>query len=174
MAIAAGADSIEHGTFLHESTLLDMKRKHIYLVPTLSAIDAVIRKVDKLPPAIAAKAREAAAQSQHMFQLAARLGVPIALGTDAAVGAHGQNAQEFALMVKNGMAPAQALLAGTANGADLLGIADQTGTLVAGKFADIVAVAGNPLTDIATTQRPLLVMKEGVIYVGAQARSAAD
>jgi imidazolonepropionase-like amidohydrolase len=78
------------------------------------------------------------------------------------------NAREFSLMAKNGLAPAQVLMAGTANGADLLGIADQTGTLTAGKFADIVAVAGNPLSDMHATEHPVLVMKEGVIYVGAR------
>ena len=71
-------------------------------------------------------------------------------------------------MVKNGLAPAQVLIAGTANGADLLGIADRTGTLAAGKLADVVAVAGNPLSDMHATEHPVLVMKEGVIYVGAQ------
>jgi imidazolonepropionase-like amidohydrolase len=77
---------------------------------------------------------------------------------------HGLNATEFSLMTKNGMAPAQVLIAGTASGADLLGIADKTGTLEAGKFADIVAVPGNPLNDMQVTEHPLFVMKEGVIY----------
>lgn len=86
---------------------------------------------------------------------------------------HGLNAREFSLMTKNGMAPAQALLAGTANGADLLGVADQTGTLAPGKHADIVAVAGNPLTDMHATEHPVFVMKEGTIYVGAPAAVAA-
>jgi imidazolonepropionase-like amidohydrolase len=71
-------------------------------------------------------------------------------------------------MVKNGMTPAQALIAGTASGADLLGISDQTGTLQAGKSADVVVVAGDPLADIQVTQHPILVMKEGVIYVGGK------
>ena len=109
----------------------------------------------------------AAAQSQTMFQRAVKLGTPIALGTDAAVEPHGLNAHEFSLMTKNGLTPAQALTAGTAHGADLLGVADKVGTLSAGKLADIVAVAGNPLTDLKTTEHPVFVMKEGVIYVGA-------
>jgi imidazolonepropionase-like amidohydrolase len=70
-------------------------------------------------------------------------------------------------MTKNGLGPAQALMAGTANGADLLGVADKTGTLAVGKFADIVAVPGNPLTDMRATEHPVFVMKEGTIYVGA-------
>jgi len=167
MAIAAGVDSIEHGTFLKDDTLLEMKKKHVYLVATLFAGAWVGERLDKFPAPIAAKARAAAAQSQIMFQHAVKLGTPLALGTDAAVEPHGLNAREFSLMVQNGLTPAQALMAGTAHGADLLGVADKVGTLSAGKIADIVAVAGNPLTDLKTTEHPVFVMKEGVIYVGA-------
>ncbi len=169
MAIAAGVDSIEHGTFLKDDTLLEMKKKHVYLVATLFAGAWVGERLDEFPPAIAAKARAAAAQAQTMFQHAVKVGTPIALGTDAAVEPHGLNAREFSLMAKNGLPPAQALIAGTANGADLLGVADKVGTLSAGKLADIVAVPGNPLTDLTATEHPLLVMKEGVIYLGAPA-----
>ncbi len=164
MAIAAGVDSIEHGSFLHDDTLMQMKEKHVYLVPTLSAGDWVGAKADEYPPAIAAKARAAAAQIQITFQHAVRIGVPVAMGTDAAVEPHGRNAHEFALMTRGGMTNAQALIAGTAGGADLLGISAQTGTLQAGKSADIVAVPGNPLADITVTEHPLFVMKEGTIY----------
>ena len=165
MAIAAGVDSIEHGTFLKDDTLLEMKKKHVYLVATLFAGAWIGERLDKFPAPIAAKARVAAAQSQTMFQHAVKLGTPIALGTDAAVEPHGLNAREFSLMAKNGLTPGQSLMAGTARGAELLGIADKVGTLAAGKLADIVAVAGNPLTDLKTTEHPLLVMKEGVIYL---------
>jgi len=168
MAIAAGVDSIEHGTFLQDDTLQEMKDKHIYLVPTLSAGYWVGLKADTYPPVIAEKARAASRQMQKMFQRAVKIGVPIAMGTDAGVEPHGQNAREFSLMTTNGLPPAQALLAATAKGADLLGISDQTGTLQPGKYADIVAVGGNPLLDIKATEHPLLVMKEGVIYVGGK------
>ena len=168
MAIAAGVDSIEHGTFLKDDTLLEMKKKHVYLVATLFAGAWIGERFDKFPAAIAAKARAASAQSQIMFQHAVKLGTPIALGTDAGVEPHGLNAREFSLMAQNGLTPAQALMAGTAHAADLLGVADKVGTLSAGKLADIVAVAGNPLADLKTTEHPLLVMKEGVIYVTAQ------
>jgi imidazolonepropionase-like amidohydrolase len=168
MAIAAGVDSIEHGTFLQDDTLQLMKDKHVYLVPTLSAGYWVGKKAITFPPVIAEKARAASAQMQKMFQHAVKIGVPIAMGTDAAVGPHGTNAREFSLMTDNGFAPAQALMAGTAKGADLLGISDQTGTLQAGKYADIVAVPGDPLQNISATEHPLLVMKEGVIYVGGK------
>ncbi len=169
MAIAAGVDSIEHGSFLKDDTLLEMKKKHVYLVATLFAGAWVGEHLDTFPPAIAVKARAAAAQAQLMFQHAVKIGVPLAMGTDAAVEPHGLNAREFALMTKNGLTPAQALMAGTANGADLLGLADKIGTLTAGKSADIVAVAGNPLADIHATEHPVFVMKEGAVYVGTGA-----
>ena len=167
MAILAGVDSIEHGTFLKDDTLLEMKNKHVFLVPTLSATDAVSHRLDSYPPAIAVKAAAAAAQSKTMFEHAAKIGTPVAMGTDAAVGRHGTNALEFVLMNRAGFSPAAALMAGTANSAELLGVADITGTLQAGKFADIVAVNGNVLDDISATEHPVLVMKEGQIYVGA-------
>ncbi len=169
MAIAAGVDSIEHGSFLKDDTLLEMKKKHIYLVATLFAGDWLSGRLDQFPPAIAAKARAAAAQAQQMFQHAVKIGVPLAMGTDAGVEPHGLNAREFSLMARNGLPAAQALIAGTANGAQLLGLADQIGTLAPGKLADIVAVAGNPLANLKTTEHAIFVMKEGKIYVGGAA-----
>src|ERR1700742_228819 len=165
MAIAAGVDSIEHGSFLKDDTLLEMKKKHVYLVPTLFAGAWAGQYVDKFPPAIAAKARAASEASHQMFQHAVKLGVPIARGTDAGVEPHGMNAREFSLMTKESLSAQQALIAGTANGADLLGIADQPGTLKQGKYADIIAAAGNPLADVSATEHPVLVMKEGVVYL---------
>lgn len=169
MAIAAGVDSIEHGTFLKDDTLAEMKKKHIYLVATLFAGAWVGERLDKFPPAIATKARAAAAQARQMFQHAAKIGVPLAMGTDAGVEPHGLNAREFLLMAENGLSPAQALMAGTANGADLLGLAEQIGTLTPGKLADIIAVAGNPLADIKATEHAMFVMKEGTVYLQSAA-----
>ncbi len=168
MAIAAGVDSIEHGSFLKDDTLAEMKNRHVYLVPTISAAYWKGKNFDQMPPAVAAKARAAFAQIDQTVEHAVKIGVPIAMGTDAAVGPHGKNAVEFWLLTKDGMTPAQALMAGTASGADLLGIAEQTGTLQPGKAADIVAVPGNPLADIQATQHPVFVMKQGVVYVGGK------
>ncbi|MDE2264092.1 MAG: amidohydrolase family protein, partial [Gammaproteobacteria bacterium] len=103
MAIRAGVDSIEHGTFLKDDTLRLMKEKGVYLVPTLYAGYWVGRKADTYPPAVRVKALAAAAQMQIMFQHAVKIGVPVAFGTDSAVEPHGTDAQEFWLMVKNGM-----------------------------------------------------------------------
>jgi len=166
MAIAAGVDSIEHGSFLEDDTLQEMRKKHVFLVATLFAGYWVGQRADSFPPVIADKARAAAAQMMGMFQRAARIGVPVAFGTDAGVEPHGQNAKEFQLMASNGFSPAQSLLAGTAGAAELLGIQESTGTLQAGKLADVVAVPGDVLAHIEATAKPLLVMKEGVLVVG--------
>ena len=167
MAIEAGVDSIEHGSFLQDDTLKLMKKNGVYLVPTLYAGWWVGQKATEYPPQIAEKARAAAAQMMTMFQHAAKIGVPIAFGTDAGVEPHGTNAREFSLMVENGLTPAEALMAATHNGADLLGVSDTAGALVADWPADIVAVPGNPLNDISVTARPVMVMKGGHIVVGA-------
>ena len=165
LAIEAGIDSIEHGSFLTEDTLKLMKARGVWLVPTRLTVEYVVKEVEGYPPQIAAKARAAAAAHGNMFKTALRVGVPIALGTDAAVYPHGMNAQEFGLYVNLGMSPAQALLSGTRDDAKLLGIEGEVGTLEAGKVADVVAVPGNVLADIRATEHPVLVMHLGRIVV---------
>jgi imidazolonepropionase-like amidohydrolase len=165
LAIAAGVDSIEHGSFLTEDTLKLMKSKGVYLVPTRMAVYWVSKMADTYPPKIAAKARAAAAAHGNMFKAALRLGVPIALGTDAGVYPHGMNGMEFGLMADLGMSPAAALLAGTRDAAKLIGVESEVGTLEAGKAADIVAVPGNVLSDIHATEHPLFVMHLGQVVV---------
>jgi imidazolonepropionase-like amidohydrolase len=164
MAIQAGVDSIEHGSFITPETLALMKEKGVYLVPTLLAGDTVGAKAATFPPPIAVKARAAHDAIFSMFRNAVKAGVKIALGTDSAVSPHGQNAREFGLMVANGLTPAAALRAGTSSASQLLGVADRVGTLEAGKLADIVAVPGNPLDDIHVTEHVVFVMKDGVVY----------
>jgi imidazolonepropionase-like amidohydrolase len=165
LAIAAGVDSIEHGSFLTEDTLKLMKSKGVYLVPTRMAVYWTSKNADTFPPNIAAKARAAAAAHGNMFKAALRIGVPIALGTDAGVFPHGMNGMEFGLMTDLGMSPTAALLAGTRDAARLLGVEAELGTLEAGKTADIVAVPGNVLSDIHGTEHPLFVMHLGRIVV---------
>jgi imidazolonepropionase-like amidohydrolase len=162
MAIAAGVDSIEHGTFLQPDTLALMHDKGVYLVPTILASEWLKGRLDKLPESIATKARTAIASRDALFRNALKAGVKIAFGTDSAVSPHGMNAREFSLMASLGMTPAAALRTiGTS--AALLGLDDRIGTLTAGKLADIVAVPGNPLTDLTATERVSFVMKEGTI-----------
>jgi imidazolonepropionase-like amidohydrolase len=165
MAIAAGVDSIEHGSFLLPDTLQLMKQKGVYLVPTLLAGEWTGGKADRFPPVIAQKARAALAARSDMFRNALRLGVPIAFGTDSAVSPHGMNGQEFALMTGLGMTPAAALRSATTGAAGLLGVSDRLGSLEAGKVADVVAVRGNPLLDIHAMEKPVLVMKDGKLFV---------
>ena len=162
VAVAAGVDSIEHGTFLQPETLAMMREKGTYLVPTLMAGESVKTRLDTLPPPIATKARAAIASRDTLFRNALKSGVKIAFGTDSAVSRHGQNAHEFTLMTSLGMPPAAALRT-TANSAALLGMDDRIGTIAAGKLADLVAVPGNPLSDITATERVVFVMKDGAV-----------
>src|SRR5437016_10726288 len=152
-AIEAGVDSIEHGSFLKPETLQLMKTKGTYLVPTLMATEWILGKLDAFPPALQAKAKAAGGARSDMFRNAVKMGVKIAFGTDAAVYPHGQNAKEFKLMVDLGMQPIDALRAATGNAADLFGIAQKTGTLEKGKFADVIAMPGDPTADITATER---------------------
>jgi imidazolonepropionase-like amidohydrolase len=165
LAVEAGVDSIEHGSFLTEATLKLMKQKGVYLVPTRMAVYWIEKEATTYPPKIQAKARAAAAAHGSMLKMAIKLGVPIAFGTDAGVFPHGMNAHEFALMVEQGMAPEAALLSGTREAAKLLGVDAEVGTLETGKMADVVAVRGNVLKDIAVTEQPTFVMKHGVVIL---------
>lgn len=162
IAIAAGVDSIEHGTFLKPDTLAAMRDKGIYLVPTLMAAETVKEQLDQFPESIANKARAAIASRDALFRNALKAGVKIAFGTDAAVSRHGLNAREFGLMTRLGMSPAAALRT-TQHSATLLGLGDSVGTIAVGRIADIVAVPGNPLSDITVTERVTFVMKEGTV-----------
>jgi imidazolonepropionase-like amidohydrolase len=162
IAIAAGVDSIEHGSFLKPDTLAEMKRRGTYLVPTLSAVEDVEKraKEGKLPPLVAQKALAAASSLYSTFRTAVQLGVKVGLGTDSGVGHHGTNAHEVTLMVRNGMSAAQALQAGTINDAELLGVPDR-GVLAPGMRADVIAVPGNVLQDPSAVEHVSLVVKAG-------------
>jgi imidazolonepropionase-like amidohydrolase len=162
-AIEAGVDSIEHGSFMKPETLAAMKKKRTFLTPTLMATEWIMGKIDNYPPALQAKAKAAAAARSEMFRNAVKMGIKISFGTDAAVYPHGQNAKEFKLMVDLGMTPIDALKSATANDAELLGIGQKVGTLEKGKFADIIAMPGDPTSDITATEHVSFVMKEGKI-----------
>lgn len=169
IAIRAGVSSVEHGSFLDEEAARMMVQRGTYLVPTLMAGQAVegYAKNGVLKGLRAEKALAAAAAMRNSIKIAVANHVKIALGTDAGVIPHGTNAREFGLMVEwGGMTPMAALTAGTMGGARLLGWDSKVGSLSAGKFADIVAVPGDPLKDIHATERVSFVMKGGVIYKG--------
>jgi imidazolonepropionase-like amidohydrolase len=166
-AILAGVDSIEHGTFLNDEDLDMMKQRGTYYVPTLMAVQGLDEQIKKglyLPPLIQMKAQMAIDHIRKTFQNAIAKGVNIGLGTDAAVYPHGRNGEEFHQMTDLGMKPIDALKAGMSSDAKLLGIADRTGTLEASKFADVVAVPGDPTQNIRSTEHVVFVMKEGIVY----------
>lgn len=165
-AIRAGIDSIEHGSFLDDEALDMMKAHGTFLVPTLTASWWIGDRLEHgvyYPPQVAAKARLAIASVNEMFRKALAKGVEIGFGTDAAVYPHGLNAEEFVLMVKDGMKPIDALKTATSNDAKLLGLTDR-GVLEPAKLADIVAVPGDPTVDISATQRVNFVMQDGKVY----------
>ena len=166
-AIAAGVDSIEHGSFLKPETLTLMKQKGTFLTPTLLATEYIMSQITAYPAAVQVKAKAAANARSEMFRNAVKMGVKISFGTDAAVFPHGQNAKEFALMTGLGMAPIDALRSATSSDAELFGVAQKIGTLEKGKLADIVAMPGDPMTDITVTERVFFVMKEGNVLKNA-------
>ena len=167
IAVRAGVSSIEHGSFLDEEGARLMKERGTFLVPTLSAAEAVERaaKSGVLKGLRAEKALAAADAARHGIKLAVANKVPIALGTDAGVVPHGSNAHEFVLMVQwGGMSNMDAIVAGTLNAAKLLGWDKHLGSLSTGKWADLVAVSGDPLAKIENMQQIVFVMKNGVVY----------
>ncbi len=166
LAVKAGVSSIEHGSFLDEEGAKMMAERGTYLVPTLSAVEAVdnAAKSGVLKGLRAEKARLAAASVRTAMKLALANHVPIAMGTDAGVGAHGTNMHELTLMVEwGGMKPLDAITAATMGGARLLGWDKKLGSITAGKYADIIAVTADPLQNIRALEQVSFVMKDGVV-----------
>ena len=166
-AIIGGVDSIEHGTFMDDADMKLMKQHGTWYVPTIIAGKYVEEKANVpgyYPAQIAAKAKIVGPIIQQTAGKAYKAGVKIAFGTDAAVYPHGQNAKEFVYMVEAGMPPAFVLQAATTHAAELLKKTKDLGTVETGKFADVIAVNGNPLDDITLMQKVGFVMKEGKIY----------
>ena len=166
--LRAGGDSIEHGTYLDAESIRLMRRDGVYLVPTLMAGDFVTRVASGpdnfFTPAQTAKALEAGPLMLDMARRAHEGGVRIAFGTDSGVSAHGDNAQEFALLVRAGLTPLEAIQAATVNAAAHLRIQDQAGRIAVGMPADLIAVRGDPLTDVTELERVSFVMKGGTVY----------
>ncbi|HEY8614863.1 MAG TPA: amidohydrolase family protein [Phenylobacterium sp.] len=164
--LKAGGDSIEHGTYLDPEGVALFKNNKGYLVPTLMAGDFVYRIASGpnnfFTPAQTAKALEAGPKMLDMARRAHQAGVKIAFGTDTGVSAHGDNAGEFALLVRAGLTPLEAVQAATVNAADHLGLSKEIGALTPGKAADLIAVRGDPLRDVTVLQNVGFVMKGGV------------
>ena len=162
-AVEAGVDSIEHGTYLDDRGARAMKAHGTWLVPTLMAYEGLKLHVGKnfYTPNVEAKALETLKIVGRNIGVAQRNGVHIALGTDAAVYPHGRNAEELALMVAHGMTPKDALIAATRGGAELLGVDKITGALEPGKFADLIAIDGDPQADPKAVLTVSYVMTAG-------------
>jgi len=166
-AVIGGVDSIEHGTYMDDQDMKLMKEHGTWYVPTIIAGDYVAHKAaipGFYPPQVAAKAAAIGPLIIGTAGRAYKAGVKIAFGTDAGVYPHGENAHEFELMVQAGMPPLYAIQAATVHASELLKHDKDLGSVTAGKFADVVAVSGNPLEDIALLKQVSFVMKEGVVY----------
>lgn len=171
-AVRAGVTSIDHGSLMDDEAIALMAKSRTWYVPTLiagkSVSDTARLRPGYFPPVIAAKAIAVGTKMQGTFGRATKAGVRVAFGTDAGVFRHGQNAREFGYMTETGFSPLEAIRTATLNAAELLGETADLGTLEAGKFADIVAVDGDPLKDISAMLRPVFVMKAGVAYRNEQ------
>ena len=163
-ATEAGVDSIEHGSYINDEDIAAMKKHGTYLVPTAYLVDWH-QQYGKLPALYAQKMKDVSAAMKANHKKAIAAGVKIALGTDAAVYPHGLNAHEIDVYVNQyGLSPLAGIQAGTINAADLMGWNDKVGTLEPGKWADIIAVVGDPLKDVLILQHVNFVMKSGVVY----------
>jgi imidazolonepropionase-like amidohydrolase len=166
-AIRAGVTSIEHGTYMDDEAIALFKKYGTWYVPTIIAGKSVADSAKKpgyFPPIITQKALAVGPVIQGTFAKAYKAGVKIAFGTDAGVYAHGKNWMEFVYMTEVGMPALEAIKCATVNGAELIGISDKAGSIEPGKWADIVAVEGDPTQDIHVMGQVRFVMKEGVVY----------
>ena len=170
-AVRGGIHSIEHGIYLDEEVIAEMKRRGTFLVATLVAPVWVIRRAERdpssVPPYALRKAREVKEAHFASFRMAVEQGVRIAMGTDTGVGPHGTNAEELRLMVEAGMSPMEAIVATTKTAAECCRVGHLTGTLEVGKRADVLAVEGDPLADVGVLEdreRLRLIMKDGAVF----------
>lgn len=166
-ALRAGVNSIEHGSYLDEESVRLFNKSGAYLVPTLLAGVHMMEESainNQIPPPIVEKIKQVAPVVEASFKRALKGGVNIAFGTDSGVSKHGTNAREFEIMVQYGMPADEAIKTATVNAAELLGMYDQIGSIENGKFADIIAVDGNPINDISILRNVPFVMKSGTVF----------
>ncbi len=172
-ASEAGVDSVEHASYIDDAGIAEMKKNGTYLVPTLYLGDWFLENAEKnhVPDFLLVKAKAVMPAARKNVAHAFASGVKVAFGTDAAVYPHGLNAHEFAVMVKLGLGPLQAIQAATVNDADLLGWSDKVGTIEPGKWADIIAVDGDPVKDVTTLEHVKFVMKGGEVVKNEYAKT---
>ncbi|WP_034059135.1 metal-dependent hydrolase family protein [Lacinutrix jangbogonensis] len=166
-ALRAGVDSIEHGSYLDDESVMLFKKNDAYLVPTLLAgvyLGEESKINDQIPPFIVKKIEQVIPVVEASFRRAVKGNVNIAFGTDSGVSKHGTNAREFELMVKYGMSPEASIKTATINAATLLGMFDEIGSIEKGKIADLIAVDGDPLTNISILKNVQFVMKSGEVF----------
>jgi imidazolonepropionase-like amidohydrolase len=168
MAIRAGVASVEHGSLIDEEGLRLLKERGTFLVPDVFNHDFIMTELKKqgVPDKIIAKEASIGELQRENFRKAVKAGAKIAYGTDAAIFPHGWNARQFAVMVRFGMSPLEAVRSATLRAADLMGWAGKAGTIVPGAWADIIAVAGDPLQDVTELERVVFVMKAGAVVKG--------
>jgi imidazolonepropionase-like amidohydrolase len=169
-ASEAGVDSIEHGHLMNDEAVATLKKNGTYLVPTLYLMQWHRENAGAVPDLYRKKMELVSAQGEGAAKKAFAAGVKIGFGTDAAVYPHGLNAHEFAVYVRLGMTPLQAIQTATINDADLLGWSDKIGTVEPGKYADIIAVDGDPLQDVTALQHVKFVMKGGAVVKNEYAK----
>jgi len=173
-ASEAGVDSIEHGSYINDEDIAMMKKHGTYLVPTAYLVDWM-KEYGHLPALYQQKMTDVGNAMKANHKHAIQAGVKVALGTDAAVYPHGLNAHELDVYVNQyGMSPLAAIQSGTLNAADLMGWTDKVGSLDPGKWADVIAVPGDPLVDVRILQHVPFVMKAGVIYKDEAQPAAVD
>jgi imidazolonepropionase-like amidohydrolase len=175
-AIRAGVDSIEHGTYLDDETIALFKKHGTYYVPTVLAgktVEEMAKTPGVLHPSVREKAARIGPLIQGAFGRAWKGGVKIAFGTDSGVSAHGENAREFGYMVEAGMPAIETILSATRNAADLLGASDRVGSIQKGRYADLIAVDGDPIRDISLMRHVRFVMKGGVVHKRSESKEPA-
>jgi imidazolonepropionase-like amidohydrolase len=167
--LRAGVRTVDHGSMMDDEAIALLRARPAYFVPTLYTSEAIARDAG-VPDSEKARSMAIREQKDRSFQMVLKAGLPIGFATDAAVVPHGQNAREFGYRVRLGQTPLAAIVSATSTAADIMGWRDRVGTVEAGRFADLIAVANDPLRDISELERVTFVMKGGVVYKGPGAR----
>ena len=162
-AIRAGVHTVDHGSMMDDEAVELLRTHHAYFVPTLYTSESIAANA-AVPDSEKARSKQIAEMKDRSFQLVLKSGLPIGFATDAAVVPHGQNAREFGYRVRLGQSPMAAIVSATKTAAEIMGWSDRAGTIEPGKFADLIAVSGDPLRDITALESVAWVMKGGVVY----------